>query len=87
MISVEIPPKERGPGQTNKVYTYSDLKELQGKLMLVAGKAEKGKEDVDGFVEVIIHLLFYFIYNLIFLFMAEYKLSLWIEYCEALNEN
>lgn len=33
-------------------YSLSNLKELQSKLMLVAGKAEKGKEDVDKFVEV-----------------------------------
>lgn len=33
-------------------YHYKELQELQSKLMLVAGKAEKGKEDVDRFTLV-----------------------------------
>ena len=33
-------------------YTYSELLDLQSRLMLVAGQAEKGKEDVDRFIMV-----------------------------------
>ncbi len=33
-------------------YTVAQLNDLQSKLMLVAGKAEKGKEEVEKFVEV-----------------------------------
>ena len=37
-----------------KSYTLQQLNDLQSKLMLVAGKASKGKEDVEKFVEVLI---------------------------------
>lgn len=33
-------------------YRYKELQELESKLMLIAGKAEKGKEDVDRFTMV-----------------------------------
>lgn len=33
-------------------YSYKELQELESKLMLIAGKAEKGKEDVDRFTMV-----------------------------------
>lgn len=35
-----------------KLYRYDQLHDLQSRLMLVAGKAEKGKDDVDRFMEV-----------------------------------
>ena len=35
-----------------RVYTLQQLNDLQSKLMLVAGKATKGKDDVEKFVEV-----------------------------------
>ena len=35
-----------------KTYGFQDLQNLQSKLMLVAGKAEKGKDNVDTFTEV-----------------------------------
>ena len=44
-------PKSKGE-DNNKVYTYQQLNDLQSKLMLVAGKATEGKEQVDRFVEV-----------------------------------
>ena len=34
------------------VYSLDEIKDLQSKLMLIAGKAEKGKEEVDTFVQV-----------------------------------
>ena len=36
----------------DQVYSLSQLQDLQSKLMLVAGKATQGKEQVDRFVEV-----------------------------------
>jgi len=33
-------------------YKYEQLHDLQSRLMLVAGKAEKGKDDVDRFMLV-----------------------------------
>ncbi|KAI0241298.1 E3 ubiquitin-protein ligase [Lamellibrachia satsuma] len=36
-----------------KHYGFQDLQNLQSKLMLVAGKAEKGKDNVDTFTEVL----------------------------------
>ena len=40
-------------GDERKTYTFQQLQDLQSKLMLVAGKAEKGKDDVDTFTEVL----------------------------------
>nr|XP_014350051.1 PREDICTED: E3 ubiquitin-protein ligase RNF213-like [Latimeria chalumnae] len=37
---------------TEKVYTLEKLRELQNKLMLMSGKGERGKEEVDRFMEV-----------------------------------
>ena len=34
------------------VYSLDEIKDLQSKLMLIAGKAEKGKDEVDTFVQV-----------------------------------
>lgn len=39
--------------EIKKTFRYQQLQELQSKLMLVAGKAEKGKEDVERFTLVI----------------------------------
>ena len=33
-------------------YTFEELLDLQSRLMLVAGQAEKGKENVDRFITV-----------------------------------
>ena len=46
-----LPPETKG-GERKK-YTFQQLQDLQSKLMLVAGKAEKGKDDVDTFTEVL----------------------------------
>lgn len=35
-----------------RIFSLSQLNDLQSKLMLVAGKAALGKEEVDRFVEV-----------------------------------
>ncbi|VDI41573.1 Hypothetical predicted protein [Mytilus galloprovincialis] len=36
-----------------KLYRYDQLHDLQSRLMLVAGKAEKGKDEVDRFMEIL----------------------------------
>ena len=41
-----------GNGREERWYTVQELNDLQSKLMLIAGKAEMGKEDVERFVEV-----------------------------------
>ena len=38
--------------EQRKSYSIDELKDLQSKLMLIAGKAEKGKDDVELFVRV-----------------------------------
>ena len=45
--------EERSEIQTEtRKYTYDELLDLQSRLMLVAGQAEKGKENVDRFLHV-----------------------------------
>lgn len=38
-------------------YTYDQLHDLQSRLMLVAGKAEMGNDDVERFISVIFSLI------------------------------
>ena len=53
VVRLTVPPKERGEdGSHDKIYSLDELKDLQSKLMLIAGKAEKGKDEVDTFVKV-----------------------------------
>ena len=35
-----------------KVYSLEEIKDVQSKLVLIAGKADSGKDEVDQFVEV-----------------------------------
>ncbi|XP_068735057.1 LOW QUALITY PROTEIN: E3 ubiquitin-protein ligase rnf213-alpha-like [Montipora capricornis] len=52
VVRLTVPPKRRGEdGSHDKIYSLDELKDLQSKLMLIAGKAEKGKEEVDTFVK------------------------------------
>lgn len=44
---------EKKEGKTlRREYNYEQLHDLQSRLMLVAGKAEMGKDDVDRFILV-----------------------------------
>ena len=45
-------PKDVGDKILWHKYSHERLTDLQSKLMLVAGKAEKGNEEVDRFVQV-----------------------------------
>ena len=52
VIRLTVPLKDRGEKKQRKTYSIDELKDLQSKLMLIAGKAEKGKDDVEQFVRV-----------------------------------
>ena len=45
-------PNDLGDKTLWQKYSHERLTDLQSKLMLVAGKAEKGNEEVDRFVQV-----------------------------------
>ncbi|KAK7488216.1 hypothetical protein BaRGS_00020523, partial [Batillaria attramentaria] len=48
-VDVRKDEETKTPG---KNYTYDELLDLQSRLMLVAGQADKGKEDVDRFITI-----------------------------------
>ena len=50
MVRLVLMPETEEGEETH--YGFQDLQNLQSKLMLVAGKAEKGKDNVDTFTEV-----------------------------------
>ena len=53
VVRLTVPPKESGADNAQDVvYSLDEIKDLQSKLMLIAGKAEKGKDEVDTFVKV-----------------------------------
>ncbi|XP_021363650.1 E3 ubiquitin-protein ligase rnf213-alpha-like, partial [Mizuhopecten yessoensis] len=52
VISLHVSEDENGARQ-RKLYHYDQLHDLQSRLMLVAGKAEMGKEDVDRFTLIL----------------------------------
>ena len=52
VIRLTVPAKDGSEKAQSKTYSVDELKDLQSKLMLIAGKAEKGKEEVDQFVKV-----------------------------------
>ncbi|PFX19442.1 E3 ubiquitin-protein ligase RNF213 [Stylophora pistillata] len=50
VIRLTVTLKGESEEQQTKTYSIDELKDLQSKLMLIAGKAEKGKDDVELFV-------------------------------------
>ena len=52
VIRLTVPLKDGSEKEQRKIYSIDELKDLQSKLMLIAGKAEKGKDDVEQFVRV-----------------------------------
>ncbi|XP_022800357.1 E3 ubiquitin-protein ligase rnf213-alpha-like [Stylophora pistillata] len=50
VIQLTLPLKNGREKEQKKTYSIDELKDLQSKLMLIAGKAEKGKDDVEQFV-------------------------------------
>ena len=69
VIRLTVTLKGENEEEQTKSYSINELKDLQSKLMLIAGKAEKGKEDVELFVRVS-HTYMKSIYQ-IFLFNEE----------------
>jgi hypothetical protein len=55
--ALELVIPKAGEREKAQTYSYQQLNDLQSKLMLVAGKAQVGKEQVDRFVEVSILFL------------------------------
>lgn len=52
VVSLTVPPKDTGEDLKSKMYSLDELKDLQSKLMLIAGKAERGRDDVERYVKV-----------------------------------
>ena len=55
IISLHVMPDDCSASEVKenvRKYTYTQLVDLQSRLMLVAGRAEKGKENVDLFMMV-----------------------------------
>ena len=52
VIRLTVPLREGSEKEQRKTYSIDELNDLQSKLMLIAGKAEKGKDDVEQFVRV-----------------------------------
>ncbi|XP_063441660.1 E3 ubiquitin-protein ligase rnf213-alpha-like [Mytilus trossulus] len=52
VLELRVPEEEGNMAQRNH-YRYDQLHDLQSRLMLVAGKAEKGKDDVDRFMLIL----------------------------------
>ena len=52
VIRLTVTLKGENEEKQTKSYSINELKDLQSKLMLIAGKAEKGKEDAERFVRV-----------------------------------
>ena len=52
VIRLTVPLKDGSEKEQRKFYSINELKDLQSKLMLIAGKAEKGKDDVEQLVRV-----------------------------------
>lgn len=57
VIRLTVPMKDGSEKVRSKTYSVDELKDLQSKLMLIAGKAEKGKDEVEQFVKASLNLL------------------------------
>ncbi len=51
-----VVPEDTEKNREEKVYSLEEVKDVQSKLMLIAGKAESGKEEVDQFNQVCINI-------------------------------
>ena len=52
VVQLTVPTKDGSEEVQGKTYSVDELKDLQSKLMLITGKAEKGKDEVEKFVKV-----------------------------------
>jgi hypothetical protein len=53
LVSLVVP-KDEIKNREEKIYSLEEVKDVQSKLMLIAGKAESGKDEVDKFNQVCI---------------------------------
>ena len=58
VVRLTVPLRDEDGNEGSKSYSLDELKDLQSKLMLIAGKAEKGKDDVETFVKVRMKIYF-----------------------------
>ena len=47
-----VVPNDEEKNREEKIYSLEEIKDVQSKLMLIAGKADCGKEEVDQFNQV-----------------------------------
>ena len=73
VVRLTVPLREDGNDET-KSYSLDELKDLQSKLMLIAGKAEKGKDDVETFVKVRMKIIARFQSCVLFSWLLTYRL-------------
>ena len=52
-----VVPEDKNEDREEKVYSLEEIKDVQSKLMLIAGKKDSGKEEVDQFNRVCILLI------------------------------
>ena len=57
VVRLTVPIKDGDENVQIKTYSLDEMKDLQSKLMLIAGKAEKGKGDVETFVKVRLEII------------------------------
>jgi len=57
VIRLSVPTKGGSGEVQSRTYSVDELTDLQSKLMLIAGKAEKGKDEVEQFVKASLNLL------------------------------
>ena len=50
-----VVPEDKSKNREKKIYSLEEIKNVQSKLMLIAGRAESGKEEFDRFEEVCMH--------------------------------
>ena len=62
-VVVLVVPEDTDRNREEKIYSLDEIKDIQSKLMLIAGKADSGKEEVDQFNQVICFLNFFLDYT------------------------
>ena len=50
-----VVPKDQTNKREKRIYSLEEIKDVHSKLMLIAGKADTGKEEVDQFNKVCLH--------------------------------
>ena len=74
VVRLTVPLRDEDGNDETKSYSLDELKDLQSKLMLIAGKAEKGKDDVETFVKVRLKIIARFQSCVLFSWLLTYRL-------------